>query len=250
MPTAKTAKATEASGKPEKENISVNSMNNSADTKSLKSDSKSESNESKSANSRSKSSNSKSKSVNSANKPASSSNKPKKLNTTTLSKMAIQLNEKQKIIVLGEYEVQLHQTWRKSTIREVIMSYMDILQELNQQEDVTNTTIANSVALIDTLLVKAFTDIPFPKDQTDVASLIQITNVLLDNGILEEVIQAFHPDNIARFQTEFEAFQNRLGQYLGDLAIQRGINQPWMKKSEDNPNPNLSTLSNPAVEEQ
>jgi len=234
MPTAKVAKATTTSSKPENENISVKSTNSSTDAKSLKSDSKLVSSESKSANS--------------GSKPASNSNKPKKLNTTTLSKMATQLNEKQKIIVLGEYEVQLHQTWRKSTIREVIMSYMDILQELNQQDDVTNTTIANSVALIDTLLVKAFTDIPFPKDQTDVASLIQITNVLLDNGILEEVIHAFHPDNIAKFQTEFEAFQNRLGQYLGDLAIQRGMNQPWMKNSEDIPDP--SVPSNPAVEEQ
>ncbi|MFD0712295.1 hypothetical protein [Paenibacillus sp. GCM10027626] len=172
------------------------------------------------------------------------SSKPKKLSATALNKMAAKLDEKQKIIVLGEYEVNLQQTWRKSAIRDVILNYLDILQQLNQQDDITNTTIANSVALIDTLLVQAFTDIPFPKNKTDLNSLIHMTNVLLDNGILEEVVQAFHPDNITRFQQEFEAFQARLGEYLGDLAIKRGASQPWNQplnpssdsdESQDNP---------------
>ncbi|MDP9698884.1 hypothetical protein J2T16_001781 [Paenibacillus intestini] len=151
----------------------------------------------------------------------STTTKTKKLTATALNTLDAKNNKRKKIYVTDQrYEVQIHTFFRKSLIDNVNTNYLSIIDQLRQKTDVTDQLIKDTVGLYNTLLLKEFTDLPIPK-KLDVEKLIKVTNMLLDNGIMEEVLTQFPEQELKKLEEQFRALQERMAAMVSELAITR-----------------------------
>ncbi|SCY71835.1 hypothetical protein SAMN05720606_10878 [Paenibacillus polysaccharolyticus] len=151
----------------------------------------------------------------------STTTKTKKLTATALNTLDAKNNKRKKIYVTEQhYEVQIHTFFRKSLIDNVNTNYLSIIDQLRQKTDVTDQLIKDTVGLYNTLLLKEFTDLPIPK-KLDVEKLIKVTNMLLDNGIMEEVLTQFPEQELKKLEEQFRALQERMAAMVSELAITR-----------------------------
>lgn len=154
----------------------------------------------------------------------------KKLTAAELNKLSSKFNELKKVFILdGQYEVSIHTNFRESLIENVVMNYIEILEELKKSENVTNETVKNTVVLLDTLILREFTDLPIPK-KNDIPNLIKFTHNLLDNGILVEVYNHIPKDQIEKVKTKLEQVSKGMGKATAELAIQAALQEA---KAED-----------------
>jgi uncharacterized protein YabN with tetrapyrrole methylase and pyrophosphatase domain len=147
--------------------------------------------------------------------------KAKKLTLSNITKLNNELNERKLIRVCGDYEVQIHLTFRRTLISKLLLDYITILQNLRGRENITDETIMQTTSLINALTVKYFSDIPLP-DIENIEKLIQVSNALLDLNIMDELFgeNGFPKDQIELLSKEIEKAAKGIGTMLGELAVQ------------------------------
>ncbi|WKL00805.1 hypothetical protein Q0F98_28265 [Paenibacillus amylolyticus] len=99
-------------------------------------------------------------------------------------------------------------------------NYLSLIDQLRQKTDVTDQVIKDTVGLYNTLLLKEFSDLPIPR-KLDVEKLIKVTNMLLDNGIMEEVLTQFPDVELRKLEEQFKALQEKMATMVSELAMTR-----------------------------
>lgn len=149
------------------------------------------------------------------------SNKSKKLTANALSTLDAKNNQRKTIYVTDhQYEVQIHTFFRQSLMDNVNMNYVSLIDQLRQKTDVTDQVIKDTVGLYNTLLLKEFSNLPIPK-KLDVEKLIKVTHMLLDNGIMEQVLEQFPDQELKKLEEQFKTLQEKMATMISELAITR-----------------------------
>lgn len=154
----------------------------------------------------------------------------KKLTAAELNKLSSKFNDKTVIRILdGEFEVSINNTFRDSDIDNVVLNYLTVLQEVQRKEQITDELIKDTVSLLNTFVLREFTDLPIPK-KNDITSLIRVTKNLLDNGITNEVLSHISPAQLVRVENRIKEAQKGIGKVMGELALISTVEQ---EKHED-----------------
>lgn len=143
----------------------------------------------------------------------------KKLTASELNKLSAKFNNKTTIRILdGEFEVAINDVFRDTDIDNVVLNYLTVLQEVNRKEQITDELLKDTVSLLNTFVLREFTDLPIPK-KNDITSLIKVTKNLMDNGITNEVLNHFPADQLIKVETKLKEAQKGIGKVMGDLAL-------------------------------
>lgn len=145
--------------------------------------------------------------------------KTKKLTLNKIQQLDNKFNEQKKVILLGEYECLIDKEFRKSKIQKMIIDYFNIIQELEKLK-IEADHIVKSVGILNTLIVKYFTDLPIP-DSENVSQLLQITDRLLDLGILEELFNenGFEQSQLDLISQELDKSSDNLSKLFDSMVF-------------------------------
>lgn len=156
----------------------------------------------------------------------------KKLTLAELNKLGKKFNEKKKIYILNnEYEVDIDVKFRPSDIDDLVLVYVAAIEELRTLNKADDIQIKDTVSLLPTLILRSFTNLPIPKKNTDIASLIVISKNLYNEGIIEEVYSHFPESEINKVNEKINAFGKNIGVAIGELAVQSALQD---NKGEEN----------------
>lgn len=162
----------------------------------------------------------------------------KKFTQSTINKFEAKLNEKKKVCVRvfdDDYEITINTVFRKTTIYQLIINYLEILQDLHRQSDITTQTLFDSAKLMRTLAVKYFSNFPLPEIK-DIKGLIASSNTLIDTGVMEQLFgeNGYSKEQIESLETEIDRFAKTIGETQGDLTIKAALNDLKQKIGEEN----------------
>ncbi|QWU13405.1 hypothetical protein SAMN04487895_10371 [Paenibacillus sophorae] len=147
----------------------------------------------------------------------------KKLTSSILNKINSKYEERKKIYILnGEYEVQIHKYFKDALIDKVAIQYIKFLQELKTKKNIDDEIIKDTIVLLDTLILREFTDLPIPK-KNNVSSLIKVTHDLLNSGVYVEVMNQISDTEIKQVHQKLEAYSEQIGQSFGEIAVRSAI---------------------------
>jgi hypothetical protein len=150
----------------------------------------------------------------------------KKLTLSELNKLGEKFNERKKIYILGgEYEVDINTNFMLSEIDDLVMVYVAAIEELKTLNKVDEIQIKDTLSLLPTLILRSFTSLPIPKQNTDIASLIIISKNLYNNGIIDEVYSHFPEEQIRKVNDKINAFGKNIGTVMGEWAIAEEVNK-------------------------
>ena len=99
------------------------------------------------------------------------------------------------ITVLDEYKVNISLTFKESKIDKVIFDYLNLFEEASRSGSINEDFIRGTGAILQTLILREFSDVPMIPKQRDLGKLIQVANVLYDTGIMEIVLSEFDEKN-------------------------------------------------------
>ncbi|MFB4327361.1 hypothetical protein [Paenibacillus sp. CR_12] len=143
----------------------------------------------------------------------------KKLTAQALKKLEGELNTNKTISILNDtYEVNIQQVFRESHVEAVVIQYLALLQELKNRSDLNDMLIAGTIGLLNSLIIKEFTNIPYPQCKS-IEDHIRVSYVLLDTGIMNEVFDSFIPEELRKIEDKFKSTNQNLGEILGELAL-------------------------------
>jgi hypothetical protein len=139
--------------------------------------------------------------------------KDKKLTLNVLKKQDEQLYKQKEINVNG-YKVMIDTKFRKTKLQKLInelVQVSDYIKENKYQIDI--------LTYLYILLIKYFTDIPVPNE---LEKQIIMTNLLIDNGYFEAIVNEFDQNEINKFIEMLNMYKNNLfkileSQDLGNL---------------------------------
>jgi hypothetical protein len=139
--------------------------------------------------------------------------KDKKLTLNVLKKQDEQLYKQKEINVNG-YKVMIDTKFRKTKLQKLInelVQVSDYIKENKYQIDI--------LTYLYILLIKYFTDIPVPNE---LEKQITMTNLLIDNGYFEAIVNEFDQNEINKFIEMLNMYKNNLfkileSQDLGNL---------------------------------
>lgn len=165
-------------------------------------------------------------------KNTSNNNGAKKLTLSNLNKLASQFNEKRKITILvngEEFEVMIHNKFRETAVRKVCVDYIKILYELKQLNNLDDEAILNATYLLNTLVLKEFTNLPIPDvvnkgnvTVEDLEKLIKVTENLVDLGIIEYLLgenSPFGKENIELLNRVANQVSANVGKTISELGL-------------------------------
>lgn len=140
--------------------------------------------------------------------------KDKKLTLNVLKKQDEQLYKQKEINVNG-YKVMIDTKFRKTKLQKLInelVQVSDYIKENKYQIDI--------LTYLYILLIKYFTDIPVPNE---LEKQITMTNLLIDNGYFEAIVNEFDQNEINKFIEMLNMYKNNLfkileSQDLGNLT--------------------------------
>jgi hypothetical protein len=139
--------------------------------------------------------------------------KNKKLTLGVLKEQDEQLYKQKEINVKG-YKVMIDTKFRKTKLQKLInelVQALDYIKENKYQIDI--------LTYLYILLIKYFTDIPVPNE---LEKQIIMTNLLIDNGYFEAIVNEFDQNEINKFIEMLNVYKNNLfkileSQDLGNL---------------------------------
>ncbi|MDH6671995.1 uncharacterized membrane protein YoaT (DUF817 family) [Paenibacillus sp. LBL] len=147
----------------------------------------------------------------------------KKLTTQALKKLESELNVNKTVPILNNtYEVNIQQVFRESRVEAVVIQYLALLQELKKRTDLNDMLIAGTVGLLNSLIIKEFTSIPYPQCKS-IEDHIKVSHVLLDTGIMNEIFDSFIPEELRKIEDKFKSTNQNLGEILGELALSSSL---------------------------
>lgn len=93
-----------------------------------------------------------------------------KSNKLTLAKLNTVDNENNKrktvYVTPKKYEVNIHTFFRESLMDDVVTEYIALVEELRSKTEIDDVLIRGTLSLFNVLMMKKFTDLPFPKKWT------------------------------------------------------------------------------------
>jgi len=145
--------------------------------------------------------------------------KSNKLTLAKLNGVDSKQNGRKTIYVTEEkYEINVHTHFRESLMEDVVTEYMSLVDEVRSNTELDDILIRGTLSLFHTLMLRKFTDIPFPK-KMNLDSLIKHSRVLLDNGITKEVMDSFPQTEIEKLEARFKAAQQQAAKVIAEMAI-------------------------------
>lgn len=145
--------------------------------------------------------------------------KSNKLTLAKLNTVDSKNNQRKAIYVTPEhYEVNVHTYFRESLMEDVVTEYIALVEELRTQTELDDVMIRGTLSLFNVLVMKKFTDLPFPK-KMDLGSLINISRKFMDNGITNEVINSFPKDELDKLEQRFKVAQQNAAKVIAEMAV-------------------------------
>lgn len=145
--------------------------------------------------------------------------KSNKLTMGKLKSVDNQQNKRKKVFVTEEkYEINIHTHFRESLMEDVVTEYIALVDELRSKTEFDDVLIRGTLGLFHTLILKRFTDIPFPQ-KMDLESLIKHSRVLLDNGITQEVMNSFPQEEMEKLEERFKTAQQQAAKIIAEMAV-------------------------------
>lgn len=145
--------------------------------------------------------------------------KTNKLTLAKLNTIDSKKNGRKTIYVTDEkYEINIHTYFRESLMEDVVSEYIAIVDELRSRTDIDDNLIKDTLSLFNVLVMKTFTDLPFPK-KMNIESLTGISRKFLDNGITTEVINEFPKEELDKLEQRFKAAQQQAAKVIAEMAI-------------------------------
>ncbi|WP_339304594.1 hypothetical protein NST33_18615 [Paenibacillus sp. FSL L8-0435] len=145
--------------------------------------------------------------------------KSNKLTLAKLNAVDSKNNQRKTIYVTSEnYEVNVHTYFRESLMEDVVTEYIALVEELRSQTDLDDVLIRGTLSLFNVLVMKKFTDLPFPKNM-GLGSLIEISRKFMDNGITNEVINSFPKEELDKLEQRFKAAQQQAAKVIAEMAV-------------------------------
>ncbi|WP_339198582.1 hypothetical protein MKY95_10160 [Paenibacillus sp. FSL P4-0176] len=128
-------------------------------------------------------------------------------------------NQRKTIYVTSEnYEVNVHTYFRESLMEDVVTEYIALVEELRNKTELDDVLIRGTLSLFNVLVMKKFTDLPFPK-KIDLGGLIGISRKFMDNGITNEVINSFPRKELDKLEQRFKAAQQQAAKVIAEMAV-------------------------------
>ncbi|MFS0855144.1 hypothetical protein [Paenibacillus taichungensis] len=145
--------------------------------------------------------------------------KSNKLTLAKLNAIDSKNNQRKTIYVTPDnHEVNVHTYFRESLMEDVVTEYIAIVDELRSRTEIDDILIKSTLSLFNTLVMKKFTDLPFPK-KLDLESLVKYSRVLLDNKITTEVINSFPKEELDKLEQRFKAAQQQAAKVIAEMAV-------------------------------
>ncbi|WP_145413308.1 hypothetical protein [Paenibacillus xylanexedens] len=145
--------------------------------------------------------------------------KSNKLTLAKLNTVDNKNNQRKTIYVTPErYEVNIHTFFRESLMEDAVTEYITLVEELRNQTELDDVMIRGTLSLFNVLVMKKFTDLPFPK-KMDLSSLINISRKFMDNGITNKVINSFPKEELDKLEQRFKAAQQQAAKVIAEMAV-------------------------------
>lgn len=145
-----------------------------------------------------------------------------KSNKFTLAKLNTVDNENNKrktiYVTPKKYEVKIHTFFRESLMDDVVTEYIALVEELRSKTEIDDVLIRGTLSLFNVLMMKKFTDLPFPK-KMDLGALIGISRKFMDNGITNEVINEFPKSELDKLEERFKVAQQNAAKVIAEMAV-------------------------------
>ncbi|WP_091014520.1 MULTISPECIES: hypothetical protein [Paenibacillus] len=145
-----------------------------------------------------------------------------KSNKLTLAKLNTVDNENNKrktvYVTPKKYEVNIHTFFRESLMDDVVTEYIALVEELRSKTEIDDVLIRGTLSLFNVLMMKKFTDLPFPK-KMDLGALIGISRKFMDNGITNEVINEFPKSELDKLEERFKVAQQNAAKVIAEMAV-------------------------------
>ncbi|WP_340032491.1 hypothetical protein NSQ20_11535 [Paenibacillus sp. FSL K6-1122] len=145
--------------------------------------------------------------------------KSNKLTMAKLNTIDNRKNQRKTIYVTPEkYEVIIHTYFRESLMEDVVTEYIALVDELRSRTEIDDNLIRDTLSLFNILVMKTFTDLPFPK-KMNIDSLTAISKKFLDNGITTEVINSYPKEELKKLEERFKVAQQNAAKVIAEMAV-------------------------------
>ncbi|MNH66530.1 hypothetical protein D3C73_185630 [compost metagenome] len=148
----------------------------------------------------------------------------KKLTSATINKLNKELDKKKTIYILGEYEVNINLVFNESKIDKVVFDYLSMFEEVNKNNEFDEEFIRGTLAILNTFILREFSDVPMIPSDRNVQKLIQVSKALYNTGIMEEVMVAFDQEQLNKVFEKLQTGSKRVGELMGEYAIKDALN--------------------------
>lgn len=155
---------------------------------------------------------------------SSSKPTPKKLSLSKLNQLSSKFNEKETVRIQvqdEEFEITVQKHFRETDIRKIYVEYIQLLYDLKQEKELDNESILNSGYLLNTMILREFTNLPIPKTN-DIKKLFQLSKNLINLGIVDQLLgdnSPFGKENIDFLNSILEKASDGIGKTLSELSI-------------------------------
>lgn len=147
----------------------------------------------------------------------------KKLTAATINKLNKELDIKKTVYILGDNEVNIDIVFKKSKIDKVVSDYLSLFEEVHKEKEIDEDFIRGSVVILNTFILREFSDVPMiPKDR-DMKKLIQVSEALYDTGIMEEIIASFDEEELGKVYKQIDVSAKRVGEVMTEHIVRSSL---------------------------
>lgn len=148
-----------------------------------------------------------------------------KLDLKTLKKLNKELDNAVKDISVLGYEVKINTIFKESKIDKVIFDYLSLFQEASKNGEIDEDFIRGTGAILHTLILREFSDVPMIPKQRDLNKILQVATVLYDTGVMDAVISEFEESELKKVYSKLENNSKRVGEILGEYALSSSLSE-------------------------
>lgn len=148
-----------------------------------------------------------------------------KLDLKALKKLNKELDNAVKDINVLGFEVRINTIFKESKIDKVIFDYLTLFQEANKNGDFDEDFIRGTGAILHTLILREFSDVPVIPKERDLNKILQVATVLYDTGVMEAVMSELDESELKRVYSKLENNSKRIGEFLGEHALSSALSE-------------------------
>ncbi|MBX4152348.1 hypothetical protein, partial [Paenibacillus lautus] len=107
----------------------------------------------------------------------------------------------------------------------VIFDYLTLFQEANKNGDFDEDFIRGTGAILHTLILREFSDVPMIPKERDLKKLLRVATVLYDTGVMEAVMSKLDESELKRVYSKLEINSKRAGEFIGEYALSSALSE-------------------------